>query len=127
MMYFVEKVRTLFKTNKHLRIGAPLICFIVVGPFVLQNFAQIKLVKIQFLTCNRANYCLRSFRFKYFVDRTKVSQEELRELDRIKAKPEVTLEEAFEEVKNMDIDNWEQIRGPRPWEEPETVQQKKQK
>lgn len=30
---------------------------------------------------------------------------------------EVTLETEFEKVKNIDIDNWEQVRGPRPWEE----------
>lgn len=30
---------------------------------------------------------------------------------------EVTLESEYEKVKDLDIDNWEQIRGPRPWEE----------
>lgn len=30
---------------------------------------------------------------------------------------EVTLESEYEKVKAMDIDNWEQVRGPRPWEE----------
>lgn len=30
---------------------------------------------------------------------------------------EVTLESEFEKIKKLDIDNWEQKRGPRPWEE----------
>lgn len=67
------------------------------------------------------------FRFKYYRDASKVKPEELRELERMKVKPDVTLEEAYETVKNMDIDNWEQIRGPRPWEEPETLSQTKRK
>lgn len=33
-------------------------------------------------------------------------------------KPEIPLETVYEEVqKNVDIDNWVQKRGPRPWEE----------
>lgn len=33
-------------------------------------------------------------------------------------KPEdVTLETEFEKIKNIDIDSWEPVRGPRPWEE----------
>ncbi|CAG9819139.1 unnamed protein product [Phaedon cochleariae] len=30
---------------------------------------------------------------------------------------EVTIETEFEKVKDLNIDNWEQVRGPRPWEE----------
>lgn len=33
-------------------------------------------------------------------------------------KPEdVTIESEFEKIKKLDIENWENIRGPRPWEE----------
>lgn len=28
----------------------------------------------------------------------------------------VTLENAYEEIQKLDIDNWENKRGPRPWE-----------
>lgn len=35
----------------------------------------------------------------------------------IKKPGEVTLESEYEKIKDMDIDNWKQIRGPRPWEE----------
>lgn len=30
----------------------------------------------------------------------------------------VTLEDAYEDIQKLDIDNWENKRGPRPWEEP---------
>lgn len=33
---------------------------------------------------------------------------------------EITLEGEYEKIKEMDIDNWEQKRGPRPWEEAPT-------
>lgn len=35
----------------------------------------------------------------------------------------VTLEDTYEEIQKLDIDNWENKRGPRPWETP--VQQTK--
>lgn len=35
----------------------------------------------------------------------------------MKSEKEITLEGEYEKVKKMDIDNWKQIRGPRPWEE----------
>ena len=30
---------------------------------------------------------------------------------------DVTLETEFAKIQKIDIDNWEQKRGPRPWEE----------
>ena len=30
---------------------------------------------------------------------------------------DVTLESEYEKVKKLDIDSWENKRGPRPWEE----------
>lgn len=30
---------------------------------------------------------------------------------------EVTLESEYQKIQSMDIDNWVQVRGPRPWEE----------
>lgn len=39
---------------------------------------------------------------------------------------EVSLEEAYEDLtKNLDIDNWENKRGPRPWEEPQISSKQK--
>lgn len=30
---------------------------------------------------------------------------------------EVTLESEYEKIKDLDLTNWENVRGPRPWEE----------
>lgn len=50
---------------------------------------------------------------------TEASKEDLAELEkRMVRKPQdVTLESEYEKLKEMDIDNWEQVRGPRPWDE----------
>lgn len=50
---------------------------------------------------------------------TSGSDEELQEIYAKMKKPsdQITLEEEYEKVKEMDIENWEQKRGPRPWEE----------
>lgn len=29
---------------------------------------------------------------------------------------DVTLEAVYDDIQNLDIDNWENKRGPRPWE-----------
>lgn len=58
---------------------------------------------------------LKRFRYKY--SRSSVSPKEMAELKKVTAKEIVTIEEEYEKLKTMDIDNWEQVRGPRPWEE----------
>lgn len=35
----------------------------------------------------------------------------------LKRPNEVTLEKAYDDIQKLDIDNWENKRGPRPWEE----------
>jgi len=35
----------------------------------------------------------------------------------MKDRQEVTLESEYDKVKSVDIENWENKRGPRPWEE----------
>lgn len=56
-----------------------------------------------------------NFRYKY--SQSSVSPQEVAKLNKLKVKEDVTIEEVYEKVKTMDIDNWEQVRGPRPWEE----------
>lgn len=36
---------------------------------------------------------------------------------KMKNPEEVTLEKVYEKVKDLNIDEWENKRGPRPWEE----------
>lgn len=35
----------------------------------------------------------------------------------MKSPKDVTIESEYEKIKSFDIDNWENKRGPRPWEE----------
>ncbi len=43
----------------------------------------------------------------------------------MKDEGEVTLETEYEKIKDLDIDNWEPVRVPRPWEEEETSENSK--
>lgn len=66
---------------------------------------------------NDISYYFSSFRYQYFGNQ-KVSSEDIEKYG-VKVKPstEVTLEKVYEEMQSVDIDNWQQKRGPRPWEE----------
>lgn len=37
----------------------------------------------------------------------------------MKSTGEVTLETEYDKITKIDIDTWEMVRGPRPWEESE--------
>nr|XP_009688170.1 PREDICTED: cytochrome c oxidase assembly protein COX16 homolog, mitochondrial [Struthio camelus australis] len=37
----------------------------------------------------------------------------------------VTLESEYQKLEKSDLDNWENIRGPRPWEDSKTVQKQR--
>ncbi|XP_032101644.1 cytochrome c oxidase assembly protein COX16 homolog, mitochondrial isoform X5 [Sapajus apella] len=54
------------------------------------------------------------------------SEEEFRELDpefekRLRAN-KITLESEYEKIKDSTFDEWKNIRGPRPWEDPDLLQ-----
>lgn len=55
-------------------------------------------------------------RFKYFRNTFVTPEEMAKHGIAMKKRGEVTLESEYEKIKNMDIDNWTNIRGPRPWE-----------
>lgn len=67
------------------------------GSFGLREFAQLRYQFSQKSTLTRAEF-----------DKIGI---------KMKKPGEVTLETEYEKIKNLDIDNWEQVRGPRPWEE----------
>ncbi|GLH05625.1 uncharacterized protein GBIM_11212 [Gryllus bimaculatus] len=115
-------VSTLSK-KKFVRYGVPFMVMVVGGSFVLKEFAQLRYT---------------------FSKKQKLTRKDMEELGlEIKEKQAVSLETAYEEIKKvyldiilcvillctskyfnilflhqMDIDNWHNIRGPRPWEEP---------
>lgn len=86
--------------STHFRYGLPFLITIVGGSFGLQYYSQLR-------------YDIQNER--HIVTKTK----ELRDMIG-PAKP-VSVEEEYEEYKkNVDIDNWKNVRGPRPWETDDT-------
>lgn len=58
-------------------------------------------------------YC----RYKYGTQVNTLDHEQLKKEGlQLAERNEITLEAQYEKIKDLDIDNWEQIRGPRPWE-----------
>lgn len=85
-----------FFQRKSVKLGIPFLVLVVGGSFGLQQFTE-----------NR-------YRFK---KNQLLSPVELKRHGIVKKeKSEVTLETEFEKIKKIDIDNWENKRGPRPWE-----------
>ncbi|XP_045450508.1 cytochrome c oxidase assembly protein COX16 homolog, mitochondrial [Melitaea cinxia] len=95
-----EVLRNIWRRNsqkKSLKYGLPFIIFMIGGSFGLREWTQIR----------------------YQFSKVKgVSKDEAEKMGLHKDK-EVTLETAYEEIKKLDIDNWENKRGPRPWEQNE--------
>ncbi|CAG9766652.1 unnamed protein product [Ceutorhynchus assimilis] len=85
-----------FFNKKSVKYGLPFLVLIVGGSFGLKEFTQLR------------------YQFRKV---SPLSREESMKMGLEKKRPEeVTLEIEYEKIKKLDIDNWEQIRGPRPWE-----------
>lgn len=96
MQQFIQKFNT-FRRKKSFKYGIPFLILVVGGSFGLKEFT--------------------SLRYQY-AKKQPVSPEDMKKFGVNMKKPsEVTLESEFEKVKKIDIDHWEQKRGPRPWEE----------
>lgn len=86
-----------FFNQRFVKFGIPFLVVILGGSFGLKEFTQLR------------------FQFKQV---SQITPEEMRKRGIEMKKPgEVTLESEYEKIKNLDIDSWEQVRGPRPWEE----------
>lgn len=86
-----------FLNQRFIKFGIPFLFVIVGGSFGLKEFTQ---VRFQF---NRVSQITPEEMKKYGIE--------------MKKPGEVTLESEYEKIKNLDIDSWVQVRGPRPWEE----------
>ncbi|XP_076751565.1 cytochrome c oxidase assembly protein COX16 homolog l(3)neo43 [Xylocopa sonorina] len=85
-----------FYETKFFRHFLPFITLIVGGSFFIREFAQLK--------------------YKY----NKVASYDLRQeakKEGIPMKKTIPLELEYEKIKTLDIDNWENVRIPRPWED----------
>jgi len=94
------ELRRILKRNSFLSYGVPFLVTLVGGSFALQQYAQLR-------------YTFRKNRLE-----TQAGGLELLS----KMKPATTVEEEYERVQKLDIDNWMNVRGPRPWEDSKSVQ-----
>ncbi|XP_055306288.1 cytochrome c oxidase assembly protein COX16 homolog, mitochondrial [Sitodiplosis mosellana] len=95
MTEWLQRIKLQFGKNHLLSYGLPFISVVVLGPFLLRYFGEV--------------------RYKYRKVK-QVPEEELKSMG-FKPTEQITLEDEYKKVKEMDIENWEQKRGPRPWEE----------
>ncbi|XP_030376440.1 cytochrome c oxidase assembly protein COX16 homolog, mitochondrial [Scaptodrosophila lebanonensis] len=97
-MSFTEKLNVIYK-KKSFKYGVPFLLMMVAGSFGLQQFSNL--------------------RYQY-AKKQPVSPEDMKKYGiTMKKRGEVTLETEYDKVKVIDIDHWENKRGPRPWEEEE--------
>ncbi|KAK9891486.1 hypothetical protein WA026_014723 [Henosepilachna vigintioctopunctata] len=84
-------------SSSFLKKGLPFLIICIGGSFGLRAFA--------------------SLRYEY-SNRSLIKPEDLeKEGIKLRPKEERTMEAQYEKIKKLDIDNWENIRGPRIWEE----------
>ncbi|CAG9798864.1 unnamed protein product [Chironomus riparius] len=96
MPSFVQTIQY-YSKRKLFRFGVPFVLLVVGGSFGLKEFTQLRY---------------------QFSRKITVKPDELDKIGiKMKNPEDVTLESEYEKVKNLDIDNWENKRGPRPWEE----------
>lgn len=81
------------------KYGAPFLILIVGGSFALKEFAQL--------------------RYTFSKQKTLTPDEAAKFGIQMKPREEVSLENVYEKTKSINISDWENKRGPRPWEETE--------
>uniref|UniRef100_A0A6G1SBN7 Cytochrome c oxidase assembly protein COX16 homolog, mitochondrial n=1 Tax=Aceria tosichella TaxID=561515 RepID=A0A6G1SBN7_9ACAR len=85
--------------NRHFKYGLPFMIAVVGGSFGLKHYSQLR-------------YDI--YNERHIVTKTKALEKMLHDPN----KKQVTIEEEYEEYKkNVDLDNWQNVRGPRPWED----------
>ncbi|XP_072222198.1 cytochrome c oxidase assembly protein COX16 homolog, mitochondrial isoform X2 [Leuresthes tenuis] len=93
-----------FKTlqkNKTVRYGVPMLLLVVGGSFGLREFTQLR-------------YDAQKIRRRLDPSlEAKVNAE----------KQSVMLEEEYEKMQKVNLDEWKNIRGPRPWEDSKEYQE----
>ncbi|VVD06169.1 cytochrome c oxidase assembly protein COX16 homolog, mitochondrial [Leptidea sinapis] len=94
-MNYISDAWVKYNRRKSVKYGLPFLIFVVGGSFGLRQWTQVR----------------------YEIGRVKgVTKEEAEKMG-LKKERDVTLESTFEDIQKLDIDHWENKRGPRPWEE----------
>ncbi|XP_049596947.1 cytochrome c oxidase assembly protein COX16 homolog, mitochondrial [Syngnathus scovelli] len=89
------------QTNKTLRYGVPMLLLVVGGSFGLREFTQIR----------------------YDAQKLKRKLDPSLEAKLSPEKQSVILEQEYEKLKDDNLDEWRNIRGPRPWEDSREFQE----
>ncbi|XP_051813424.1 cytochrome c oxidase assembly protein COX16 homolog, mitochondrial [Acanthochromis polyacanthus] len=93
-------LRTLQK-NKTVKYGIPMLLLVVGGSFGLREFTQIR----------------------YDAQKLKRKMDPALEAKVNMQRQSVILEEEYEKLKELNLDEWKNIRGPRPWEDSKEYQE----
>ncbi|XP_069093246.1 cytochrome c oxidase assembly protein COX16 homolog, mitochondrial isoform X1 [Pleurodeles waltl] len=96
-------VRRAFQKNKTLRYGLPMFLLIIGGSFGLREFTQIR-------------YDAQKLRGKL----DPALEEKVR-------KKSVSIESEYDKLRDSSFNDWQNIRGPRPWEETQPLQEQERK
>ncbi|CAN9501974.1 unnamed protein product [Ophioblennius macclurei] len=88
------------RRNKTVKYGVPMLLLVVGGSFGLKEFTQIR-------------YDAQKLRKK--LDPSLEAKVDLQ-------KQSVMLEEEYQKIKEANLDEWRNIRGPRPWEDSKECQ-----
>nr|XP_012214443.1 PREDICTED: cytochrome c oxidase assembly protein COX16 homolog, mitochondrial [Linepithema humile] len=78
--------------------GIPFMIFILGGSFGLREFTELR------------------YRYKQVYEYTIRDELEKKGIE-MKQPEEITLEKEYEKLKKADLDNWKNVRIPRPWKE----------
>lgn len=95
----------LLQKNKTVKYGIPMLLLVIGGSFGLREFTQIR------------------------YDSQKIRKRldpSLEAKVNIQRQP-VILEEEYERLKEMNLDEWKNIRGPRPWEDSREYQEQQRR
>lgn len=87
--------------NKTVRYGVPMMVLIIGGSFGLKEFTQIR----------------------YDAQKIKKKMDPSLEAKVNLEKQSVILKEEYEKMRDKNLDDWKNIRGPRPWEDSKDYQE----
>jgi cytochrome c oxidase assembly protein subunit 16 len=92
----MANLRSLTK-NRHFKFGLPFMIAVVGGSFGLQYYSQL--------------------RYDIYNERHIITKAKALEKALVDPSKQVTIEQEYEDYKkNVNLDDWQNIRGPRPWE-----------
>ncbi|KAL1454429.1 hypothetical protein WDU94_010687 [Cyamophila willieti] len=95
------------RQKKMFNYGIPFVVFVVGSSFVLREFTTLRY----------------EFRKTAALDPSELETKGIKKKD----PSEITLEKIYEKTqKEIDLDNWTQVRGPRPWEDMSEFEKLKQ-